>query len=115
MQRYYKTLSEKDRRRYAAIEASKLGYGGRGYICDLFGCDYKTIAKGIAEMQDESVLGQKGIRKRGGGPKHAIERLKGLSEAFLRVIERHTAGSPVRRQQQCASLHFQRTLAEVSR
>ena len=27
MKKYYATLSEKDRRRYAAIEALKLGYG----------------------------------------------------------------------------------------
>ena len=35
MQRLFATLSEKDRRRYAAIEAAKLGHGGldilRGY------------------------------------------------------------------------------------
>ncbi|NJK53099.1 MAG: hypothetical protein HC936_10315 [Leptolyngbyaceae cyanobacterium SU_3_3] len=29
MQRCYQSLSEKDRRRYAAIEAVKLGYGGQ--------------------------------------------------------------------------------------
>lgn len=32
MQRYYQSLSEKDSRRYAAIEAVKLGYGGISYI-----------------------------------------------------------------------------------
>ncbi len=32
MQQYYQSLSEKDRRRYAAIEAVKLGYGGQVYI-----------------------------------------------------------------------------------
>jgi len=32
MQRYYQSLSEKDRRRYAAIEVIKLGYGGQVYI-----------------------------------------------------------------------------------
>lgn len=35
MQRYYQSLSEKDRRRYAAIEAVKLGYGGLAYISRL--------------------------------------------------------------------------------
>ena len=29
MQRYYQSLSEKDRRRYAAVEALKLGWGGK--------------------------------------------------------------------------------------
>jgi len=32
MQRYYQSLSEQDRRRYAAIEALKLGHGGMSYI-----------------------------------------------------------------------------------
>ena len=32
MQGFYQTLSEKDRRRYAAIEARKLGRGGVSYI-----------------------------------------------------------------------------------
>jgi len=31
MQRYYGSLSEKDRRRYAGIEAAKLGHGGIRY------------------------------------------------------------------------------------
>ncbi|NJR51357.1 MAG: hypothetical protein HC780_19050, partial [Leptolyngbyaceae cyanobacterium CSU_1_3] len=44
MQRYYQSLSEKDRRRYAAIEAVKLGYGGQAYIRRLFGCHPETLA-----------------------------------------------------------------------
>ena len=32
MHKYYSTLSEKDRRRYAVIEAKKLGHGGITYI-----------------------------------------------------------------------------------
>ena len=38
MQRYYQSLSEKERRRYAAIEAVKLGYGGISYMVNLLGC-----------------------------------------------------------------------------
>ena len=37
MKNLYQSLSEKDQRRYAAIEAKKLGYGGISYICRLFG------------------------------------------------------------------------------
>ncbi len=32
MRDFYDSLSEKDRRRYAAIEAEKLGYGDASYI-----------------------------------------------------------------------------------
>lgn len=47
MQQFYNSLSEKDRRRYAAIEALKLGWGGITYISQVFGCDYYTIRFGI--------------------------------------------------------------------
>lgn len=51
MLNFYKSLTEKDRRRYAAVEAEKLGYGGVGYIAELFGCDPKTIRKGIDDVE----------------------------------------------------------------
>ena len=95
MQRYYQSLSEKDRRRYAGIEAIKLGYGGISYISRVLGCDYRTIKTGIAELQDDSGLDEPGLRRRGGGRKSAFEVIDGLDAAFLKVMERHTAGSPV--------------------
>lgn len=94
MQRYYQSLSEKDRRRYAAIEAIKLGYGGQAYIRQLFGCHHETLALGMAELDDETALEQERIRQVGGGRKSALETIDGLDEAFLRVLEQHTAGSP---------------------
>ena len=54
MQRYYQSLSEKDRRRYAGIEASKLGYGGISYISQVLGCHARTIKRGIEELKDEN-------------------------------------------------------------
>lgn len=47
----YTSLNEKDRRRYAAIEAEKLGHGGTEYIAGLFGCDPKTIRRGTREVE----------------------------------------------------------------
>lgn len=95
MQRYYQSLSEKDRRRYAAIEAVKLGYGGQRYIRRLFGCHHQTLALGMAELEDEAALAGDRIRQVGGGRKSAFETIAGLDEAFLRVLEQHTAGSPM--------------------
>jgi hypothetical protein len=43
MQLFYNSLSKKDRRSYAAIEAAKLGYGGVELISTLLGSDPKTI------------------------------------------------------------------------
>ena len=34
MSRFFDSLCERDRRRYAAVEASKLGHGGIAYIRD---------------------------------------------------------------------------------
>jgi len=95
MQRYYRSLSEKDRRRYAAIEALKLGHGGISYITRLFGCHAKPVRRGIAELQDELAMSDARIRQPGGGRKRALDTVDGLSDAFLRVIEQHTAGSPM--------------------
>lgn len=95
MQRYYQSLSEKDRRRYAAIEAVKLGYGGQAYIRRLFGCHPETLALGMAELEDETALEREGIRQVGGGRKSAFETIAGLDEAFLRVLAQYTAGSPM--------------------
>ena len=95
MQRYYQSLSEKDRRRYAAIEAVKLGYGGQVYIRRLLGCHHETLALGLAELADETILEQERVRQAGGGRKSAFETVAGLDEVFLRVLEQHTAGSPM--------------------
>lgn len=95
MQRYYRSLSEKDRRRYAAIEAVKLGHGGISYISRVLGCDYRTIKSGMQELSDEPLLHQTRIRQPGGGRKAAFDTIENLDEAFLRVIADHTAGSPM--------------------
>ena len=95
MQRYYQSLSEKDRRRYAAIEAVKLGYGGQAYIRRLFGCHHETLALGLAELNDTTALEQERIRQPGGGRKSALATIADIDAAFLRVLARHTAGSPM--------------------
>ena len=51
MVNFYRSLSEKDRRRYAAVEAGKLGRGGVAYIARLFGCDSDTIRHGMVDVE----------------------------------------------------------------
>ena len=65
MRMFHDSLSEKDRRRYAAIEAAKLGHGGIEYIATVLGCDPKTIRQGqhdLDQLPDE--LGER-VRKKG--------------------------------------------------
>jgi Rhodopirellula transposase DDE domain len=95
MKRLYKSLNEKDRRRYAAIEAFKLGWGGMTYISQLLGCDYYVLKLGKEELQDSEAMEMIGIRHEGGGRKSALVTIEGIDEAFLRVLSKHTAGSPM--------------------
>ena len=63
----YESLSEKDRRRYAAVEAEKLGHGGIQYMAELFDCDPDTIRRGrqdIDELPRDEAAGR--VRKKGG-------------------------------------------------
>ncbi|WP_162902349.1 hypothetical protein [Facilibium subflavum] len=53
MKKLYKSLSEKDRRHFAAVTAMQKGKHGIQYCCDLFGCDPKTIRRGILELQSD--------------------------------------------------------------
>ena len=57
---FYDSLSEKDRRRYAAIEVQKLPYGGQKYISKLLGCDEKTIQQGLLDLANEDELKKRG-------------------------------------------------------
>ena len=69
MQGFYGSLNEKDRRRYAGLEANKLGHGGISYIAETFGCDRKTVSKGIDEILDPADIDTSRVRKKGGTPK----------------------------------------------
>lgn len=67
MKCFFESLSEKDRRRYAAVEAEKLGHGGVEYVAGLFQCDPKTIEHGrqdVAELPGDEAIGR--VRKKGG-------------------------------------------------
>ena len=65
MRMFYDSLSEKDRRRYAAIEAVKLGYGGVEYLATLLGCDPKTIHQGMVDLAELPDVPPERCRKKG--------------------------------------------------
>ena len=65
MSRLYRSLNERDRRRYAAVETAKLGHGGMEYISRLLGCDPKTIRQGITELESDHELDTQRQRKKG--------------------------------------------------
>ena len=65
MQRFFGWLSEKDRRRYAAVEAAKLGHGGVEYIAQVLACDPKTIRHGLRELEEAEDAAAGRIRTKG--------------------------------------------------
>lgn len=67
MKRFFDLLSEKDRRRYAAVEASKLGHGGLEYVARVLGCDPKTIQQGREELEQSVDPAAGRVRKKGVG------------------------------------------------
>lgn len=70
MRDFAQTLSEKDSRRFAAIEAVQRGYGGIAYIAGVLGCSPKTIERGMKELdqlQDDPAAGR--VRRPGAGRK----------------------------------------------
>ena len=56
MLNYYSVLGEKSKRHYAALEAQKLGHGGKRYIGRLLGVSQKTLRKGTIEINNEELM-----------------------------------------------------------
>lgn len=72
LKRHYSRLPEKSRRHYAAVEAIKLGSGGKTYISNLFCLTRVTLNKGISELNSESLYAEIPVdkqRRSGGGRK----------------------------------------------
>lgn len=65
MKRFFDWLSEKDRRRYAAVETAKLGHGGIEYIARVLQCDPKTIRQGLTELEESEDPAAERVRKKG--------------------------------------------------
>ena len=77
MRDFAQTLSEKDRRRFAAIEAAQRGYGGIVYVARVLGCSTKTIERGIKELdqlQDDPAAGR--VRRPGAGRKKRLNPIR---------------------------------------
>jgi hypothetical protein len=65
MRQLYHSLSERERRLYAAAEAVQLGRGGITYLARLLDCDEKTIRRGRRELGQDSPLPPGRSRKKG--------------------------------------------------
>jgi hypothetical protein len=73
MRDFFATLSEKDQRRFAAIQTKQLGFGGVKYVAELLNCSRRTIERGLIELDDltnDPAAGQ--MRRPGAGRKKRL-------------------------------------------
>ncbi|SRR6266571_5791353 len=97
LRQYYQSLSEKDRRRFAALEAITLGHGGIRYLSKVLGCDPQTMQDGIRELKQlpDDPAGRR-IRKPGGGRKKTEVKHADLTRQVQDTLKNRTAGDPMR-------------------
>jgi hypothetical protein len=71
---FYKSLNERQRRHFAAIEAKILGHGGIKIVCEAFSIDPVTVRTGIRELTEGDDLAPGWIRRKGAGRKKTSAR-----------------------------------------
>jgi len=104
MRLYCRSLPEDHRRRYAALEALKIGFGGVAYVGRVLGMSRRTLYTGIRELEQmrdgdpnhpqRPSGGAARIRRPGGGRPPLTPDEPVLREALNDVLEAHSAGSP---------------------
>ncbi len=97
MQNLYHSFSEKDRRRYAAAEALKLGHGGIASLARLFGCSRESIDHGLRELDQlpQDPVGSR-IRRPGAGRKTVEQKQPEITAHVQGLLQDRTAGDPMR-------------------
>ena len=90
MKIFYNSLSEKDRHRFAGLEAMKIGHGGRSYIAEVLGCSRRTASKGACEFSNlpKKEVDSR-IRNKGGGRKPYQNKWREIDEKFLVVLHKY--------------------------
>jgi hypothetical protein len=89
-------LNEKTKRLFCATEAKILGHGGIKIVCEATNVTYKTIARGLKELEQITTLDEREnrIRNNGGGRKKAIDKNPDLEKHLLALVEPTTRGEP---------------------
>jgi hypothetical protein len=97
LRQYSQSLSEKDRRRFAAVQAITLGHGGIQYIAQVLGCDPQTVQEGMRELKQlpDDPAGKR-VRKPGGGRKKTEVKHAALIQQVQDTMKDRTAGDPMR-------------------
>lgn len=87
-------LDERGRRRWAAMEALSLGWGGIAAVALATGLSDRTIRNGIREITRPDELGDR-QRKPGAGRKRRESEQPGILKALDALVEPNTRGDPM--------------------
>lgn len=87
-------LDERGSRRWAAVEANAIGWGGVSAVSRATGISRCTIQKGIAELTSSDRLPPDRQRRPGGGRKSRETEQPGLIEALEKLVDAGTRGDP---------------------
>lgn len=87
-------LDERARRRWAAVEARSLGWGGISAVSNATGMSDRTIRNGIFELESETGLPSRRQRKAGSGRKRREVEQPDLVVRLEKLIEPQSRGDP---------------------
>ena len=92
--------NEKCKRILLSKAAEVYGYGGKAHIVALTNITYPTLVAGKLEANNEEIISNNRIRKRGGGRKPITETYPGITDILEQIIDGNTYGDP------CKELHW---------
>jgi transposase len=87
-------LSERALRRWAAVEASSLGYGGVSVVSAATGIAHSTIRRGLAELTTGTGAGEGRQRRKGAGRPGVEKVAPEVAAALERLVEPESRGDP---------------------
>jgi hypothetical protein len=93
--KFFDCLSEKEKRLFAALEATRLGRHGVQRVSEFYNIHPNTIRRGKRELAEGGGTTSNRIRQPGGGRKKSEETYPMLDATFLAILREHTAGDPM--------------------
>jgi transposase len=91
-------LDERTRRLWAAAESAAIGRGGISLVARASGVSRRAIHKGLSELKQKpdraQRVGDRRIRRQGGGRKKALAKDPSLIQDLERLVEPATRGDP---------------------
>jgi hypothetical protein len=107
-------LNEPQRRWFAALEALRIGHGGKRLLGQITGLSHTTILRGCRELQSGLSHGPiDHLRTPGGGRPAAQVKDPRLAETLERILANDTAGDPMGRRPKAKHSSLQQLSAKL--